>query len=138
MTPQWKRHQSELVTLAERPSTALPSGRDGDGENPGAANNDPDGINPADRTNGESPAAAPLDMAPQKRLSSTISSSSAARRMEAYLESNPMKRTAFAVQAQTTDRTLRSFRKTGKVRRDIFENITKAMGVTPEALLELD
>jgi len=81
--------------------------------------------------------AVPQDVGP-KRLPSTISSPLAARRMESYLESNPMKRSAFAVQAQTTDRTLRSFRKTGKVRTDIFKNIAKAMDITPEALLKPD
>lgn len=88
---------------------------------------------PADTAKKEPPPALP-DKSRPKRLQSTISSPIGALRMEEYLDSNPMKRTAFAVQAQTTDRTLRSFRKTGKVRRDIFENIAKAMGITPEAL----
>jgi hypothetical protein len=138
--PQWKRHLSELVTLAESPSNPSPGD---DGEDPGAAKGDdapraPDRLKlqaPAHPANRESPPPGRHDMARPRRLQSAISSPSAARRMEAYLESNPMKRTAFAVQAQTTDRTLRSFRKTGKVRRDIFENIARAMGITPEALL---
>lgn len=130
--PQWKRHLSELVTLAESPSNLSPGD---DGEHPGPAKEN-DAPRAADLLKlRESPPPARHDMARPRRLQSAISSPSAAQRMEAYLESNPMKRTAFAVQAQTTDRTLRSFRKTGKVRRDIFENIARAMGITAEALL---
>jgi hypothetical protein len=135
---------SELATLAEGASVASAVVNGGNGENPTAARADdappkaPGGMKPqppADPVKRESPAAPP-DMARPKRLQSTISSPIAARRMETYLDSNPTKRTAFAIQAQTTDRTLRSFRKTGKVRRDIFENIAKAMGITPETLLK--
>jgi hypothetical protein len=141
--PQWRQHLSELAALAEGASSASAVANGGDGENPRAARADDAPLKapemkpqpPADTAKSESPPAAPPDMARRKRLLSTILSPIAARRMEAYLDSNPMKRTAFAVQAQTTDRTLRSFRKTGKVRRDIFENIAKAMGITPEALL---
>ena len=70
------------------------------------------------------------------RMRATITSKIAARRMEAYLEAKNIGLTEFAIQAQTTDRTLRSFRKTGKVRRDIFDNIAKAMGTTRDALLK--
>jgi hypothetical protein len=71
-----------------------------------------------------------------KRLRATIDSPSAAKRMETYLESHGIGQTQFAVQVGTTDRTLRTFRKTGKVRRDIFESIAKAMGTTKEVLLK--
>jgi hypothetical protein len=50
------------------------------------------------------------------RLSATINCPAAARKMETYLETHGIGLTSFAIQAQTTDRTLRSFRKTGKVR----------------------
>jgi hypothetical protein len=125
--PQWRQHLSEVAELAEGASPTSGGTTGGAGGNPSTAkaNDTPPKVR-----------AAPLDVAHPKRLQSTISSPLAARRVEAYLDSNPMKRTEFAVQAQTTDRTLRSFRKTGKVRRDIFENIAKAMGVTPEALLK--
>ena len=56
--------------------------------------------------------------------------------MEKYLRDNGIGLTDFASRAQTTDRTLRSFRKTGKVRRDIFEGIAKAMGTTKADLLK--
>lgn len=70
-----------------------------------------------------------------RRLTATIQSPTAARQMEAYLESKGIGQTEFANQVGTTDRTLRTFRKTGKVRRDIFKAIAKAMGTTKEALL---
>jgi hypothetical protein len=71
-----------------------------------------------------------------KRLSSTITCPNAARRMEAYLESKGMSQTTFANQVGTTDRTLRSFRQTGKVRRDIFDSIAKIMNIPKEELLK--
>jgi hypothetical protein len=71
-----------------------------------------------------------------KRLSATIHCPKAARQMEDYIAKNGLDQTKFAIRAGTTDRTLRSFRQTGRVRRDIFENIAKAMGTTKEALLK--
>ena len=71
------------------------------------------------------------------RMSSVVKSPDAARKMEAYLIANGIGLTQFAITAGTTDRTLRNFRKTGKIRRDIFEGIAKAMGITKEALLKL-
>lgn len=71
----------------------------------------------------------------RRRLSSSAGSPLAARRMEAYLDSNGIGQTEFAIQAQTTTRTLLAFRKSGKVRRDIFANIANAMGLTIEDLL---
>ena len=113
---QWKQHLTELAALAEGAATGSGCGRH------------------RRRSEGGAKAADEQEVVGPKRLKSTISSPSAARRMEAYLESKPMNQTDFAGQAQTTDRTLRSFRKTGKVRRDIFENIAKAMGTTAEEL----
>jgi hypothetical protein len=71
-----------------------------------------------------------------KRLRATVNSPIAARKMEGHLESRGIGLTDFATTVGTTDRTLRSFRKTGKVRRDIFESIAKQMGTTKEALLK--
>jgi hypothetical protein len=82
---------------------------------------------------------APIKSGPQavrkKRLVPSVDSPLAARRMEAYIQSHdgPSK---FAVQANTTERTIRNFRKTGRVRRDIFRNIAGAMDTTPEELLK--
>jgi hypothetical protein len=88
------------------------------------------------------PASQTEDVAPianeseRQRMSATINCPNAARKMEAYLSANGIGVTQFATQAQTTDRTLRNFRKTGKVRRDILENIAKAMGISKESLLK--
>lgn len=71
-----------------------------------------------------------------KRLNGTVTSLIAARRMENYLAAKGIGVTEFARQAHTTDRTLRAFRKTGQVRRDIFDAIVEAMGTTKEALLK--
>lgn len=80
---------------------------------------------------------APESSSPQKggRFAATIDCPAAARKMEAHIQAKGIGLTTFAIQAQTTDRTLRRFRKTGQVRRDIFENIAKTMGLTKEELL---
>lgn len=46
-----------------------------------------------------------------------------------------MKQEDFAALANTTTRTLLSFRKTGKVRKAIFGDIAKAMGITHDDLM---
>jgi hypothetical protein len=79
---------------------------------------------------------APGPVKPQNRLRSTVNSPLAARKMEAYLESKAIGLTEFATRVGTTDRTLRAFRRTGRVRRDIFESIAKQMGTTKEELLK--
>jgi hypothetical protein len=71
-------------------------------------------------------------------LNATVTSERAARRLEAYLRKEGIGATDFANQCGTTDRTLREFRRTGKVRRDIFNAIAEAMGTTREALLKPD
>jgi hypothetical protein len=71
-----------------------------------------------------------------KRMPATITSPIAARRMESYMASKGIGQTEFAVQIGTTDRTLRTFSKTGKVRRDIFNCIAQAMGTTKAELLK--
>jgi hypothetical protein len=74
--------------------------------------------------------------APKKRLKSTIHSPVAARKMEAYLEEHGIGLTEFATKIGTTDRTLRSFRTTGKIKRSIFDDIATGMGVSRDALLK--
>lgn len=76
-----------------------------------------------------------LASAVRTRLSSSITSPVAARKMEAYIQANGIGLTAFAIQAQTTDRTLRRFRQSGRIRRDIFENIAKAMNTSKDDLI---
>jgi hypothetical protein len=77
-----------------------------------------------------------LESQSPKRLPSTITSLSAARKVEAYIVQHGIGQTEFATRAGTTDRTLRTFRKTGKIRRSIFEEIAKAMDTTKESLLK--
>jgi hypothetical protein len=72
----------------------------------------------------------------RKRASASIQSAMAAKRMEAYIEAHGLGYTEFASKAHTTDKTLRTFRNSGKVRRDIFEAIAKAMGISKEELLK--
>lgn len=72
----------------------------------------------------------------RKRFSGTVTSPSAARKMEAFIDSQGIGFTEFANKAGTTDRTIRQFRKTGKVRRDIFQGIARVMGLKLEDLLK--
>jgi DNA-binding Xre family transcriptional regulator len=69
------------------------------------------------------------------RWPSTVNCPAAARKMEQYLAAKGVGLTDFASTVGTTDRTLRRFRRTGKVRRAIFESIAKAMKTTKEDLL---
>lgn len=69
------------------------------------------------------------------RLPGVIVSPPAARRMEKYLSAKNIGQTEFATRIGVTDRTLRAFRRSGRVRRDIFEAIAKGMGISKEDLL---
>lgn len=71
-----------------------------------------------------------------RRLDGSVSSRTAAARLDKYLREKAIGQTDFAIRAQTSDRTIRSFRKTGRVRRSIFAAIAKAMDMTPEELLK--
>ena len=73
---------------------------------------------------------------PKGRLRGTITSPIGARRMEAFIEATGKGQTEFAITAGTTDRTLRNFRKKGTVRRDIFDGIAEAMGITRDELMK--
>jgi hypothetical protein len=64
-----------------------------------------------------------------------VTSAIAVQRLDAYLESTGISQTEFARDAGTTDRTIRSFRKTRKVRRDIFEGIASAMHMDVDKLI---
>ncbi len=70
--------------------------------------------------------------------SGKIASLLAAERMKDFIEQNGLTQPVFAERAGTTDRTIRSFGKNGKVRKDIFRQIAEAMGTTPEKLLSPD
>mgnify|MGYP000901864803 FL=1 len=55
-----------------------------------------------------------------------------------YLAAKFLTLSQFAVQSQTTDRTIRHFLRTGKMRRANFAAMASAMGVTPDQLLKGD
>jgi len=71
----------------------------------------------------------------RKRMPSTITSRIAARRMEDYLQRNHIGQTEFASRVGITDRTLRTFRQTGQVRRSTLDAIALQMGTSRKALL---
>jgi hypothetical protein len=71
-----------------------------------------------------------------KRLSPTITSLVAARRLVQFLESSPIGKTEFASLVGVTDRTLRQFRRTGKLRRSTLDAIARQLGTTVELLLK--
>jgi DNA-binding Xre family transcriptional regulator len=78
----------------------------------------------------------PPDLSPPtKRFTGTVTSPLAARKAEEFIRKKGIGFTAFAVMVGTTDRTLRRFRKTGSVRRDIFHKVVEVLGVKPEDLL---
>lgn len=71
-----------------------------------------------------------------ERLPSTIFSPTAARKLEDFLSRESIRQTEFAIQVDTTDRTIRRFRKSGRIRHEIFDRIAQRMGMTREALLK--
>jgi hypothetical protein len=71
-----------------------------------------------------------------KRAKSTVESLIAARRMDQWIEAKGFGQTEFANRIGITGRTLLSFRKTGKLRRDSFQKIAELMGTTAEELLK--
>jgi len=73
-----------------------------------------------------------------ERLSGSINCPSAAKRMVEHLNSKAIGLTDFASSIGTTDRTLRAFRRTGRVRRSIFGAIAKGMNITSEELLKAE
>ena len=72
----------------------------------------------------------------RQRMSATIHSPSAARKMEVHMNARGLNQTEFAVQAGTTDKTIRKFRQTGDVKRSILEGIADAMGTSKQELLK--
>jgi len=69
------------------------------------------------------------------RQSGTVTNLVAARRAETYMQENGLTQPKFAKRAGTTDRTLRSFFKTGKIRKSLIDGIAKAMRIDTESLL---
>ena len=71
-----------------------------------------------------------------QRLSATITSPTAAQKMQVYMNAHALGQTEFAIQAGTSDKTIRKFRQTGKIRRSILTGIASAMRITKEELLK--
>jgi hypothetical protein len=70
-----------------------------------------------------------------KRLSAHITNSTAARKMQEFMDSHCLNQTEFAIQANTSDKTIRKFLRTGQIKRSIVPGIASAMGITKEELL---
>jgi hypothetical protein len=69
------------------------------------------------------------------RLPRSAGSPQAVRAVVAYMEERGLGITQFAIQVDTTDRTVRNFLKRGKMRRSSFETMAARMGLTTERLL---
>lgn len=74
----------------------------------------------------------------KKRLRSTVESWAAVRLIEKHLETKGIGANVFARNVGTTERTLRKFRNTGRIRRDLFDEIAKELGMDKEALLSAE
>jgi hypothetical protein len=68
------------------------------------------------------------------RMSRSLGTPESVEAVTIYLETTEMTDTQFANQSNTTDRTVRNFRKTGKMRRKNFDDMAKGMGLTTEQL----
>ena len=64
-----------------------------------------------------------------------ITSPAAAAKMTAYVERTSGGVAAFASKAQISERTFRSFRASGRIRKDLLSGIAKAMKISTEDLL---
>jgi hypothetical protein len=78
----------------------------------------------------------PIDSPPTKTTKGTIYAPKSVEKLDAYLAKTQMGFTEFAAKAGTSDKTLRSFRQTGRVRRYIFDGIARAMGLSRDELLD--
>jgi hypothetical protein len=72
---------------------------------------------------------------PRLRMSRSLGSPEALKVMTEYLQHSGLTDTLFGNQFATTDKTVRNFRSSGKVRRSTFEAMAKSMGLTSEQLL---
>ena len=75
------------------------------------------------------------DRVPRKRMSRTLGSPEAVGVVNQYLDQTQMTYTHFANQFQTTDKTLRKFLNSGKMRRSNFEQMASCMGLKADQLL---
>ncbi len=72
------------------------------------------------------------------KIPRSIGSSAAVQAVRVYMDVKGLDTTQFAIQAQTSDRTIRKFLKTGRLRRSTFDGVATAVGVTREQLLRGD
>jgi hypothetical protein len=72
---------------------------------------------------------------PRQRMSRSLGTPEAVQAVTQYLERTQMTDTEFGNQFQTTDKTVRTFRRSGKVRRSTFVAMAKSMGLTSDQLL---
>jgi hypothetical protein len=75
---------------------------------------------------------------PRKRMSRSLGTPAAVKVVTEYLEHRSLTDTHFGNEFNSTDRTVRNFRKTGKMRRSTFEEMARCMGLTVEELLRGD
>ena len=80
----------------------------------------------------EEPTAVP---ARERKVQRSIGSAAAVQAVHDYMAARGLTETQFGNQFQTTDRTLRNFLKTGKMRRANFEAMAASIGATVEQLL---
>jgi hypothetical protein len=73
--------------------------------------------------------------APRMRMSRSLGTPEAVRVMTEYLQHSGLTDTEFGNRFNTTDKTVRNFRRSGKVRRSTFEAMAKSLGLTTEELL---
>jgi len=80
----------------------------------------------------------PLVSAPPKpmRQSPHITNTIAAKRVQEFMDASCLGQTEFAIQANTSDKTIRKFLRTGQIKRSIVTGIAAAMGLTKEELLK--
>jgi hypothetical protein len=73
--------------------------------------------------------------APRKRMSRSLGTPEAVQTVTQYLQHSQMTDTQFGNQFQTTDKTVRNFLNSGRMRRSNFEEMAKSMDLTTEELL---
>ena len=84
------------------------------------------------------PKSAPNSASPIRsgRMPSTVHSLVAVRRIEAFMDKKGFTQTEFAIQANTTDKTISKIRKTALIKRSMLYGIAKTLGITREELLK--
>ena len=72
---------------------------------------------------------------PRQRMSRSLGTPEAVQAVTQYLEHTQITDTQFGNQFQTTDKTVRKFLKSGRMRRSNFRDMASSMGLTTEQLL---